>query len=143
VRLEHLADRLHRPWHRVGEQAVKDESQAVDVGGGDDRAAGEPLRGQVGRGTPEDVGGLRVARDGGDAEVHDLRAGRGEHDVARLDVAVHHPAHVRRGQRGRDLRADQQRGRYRQRPGREPLRQRGAVDQLHDHVRQRLAGRVL
>src|SRR5205814_5301804 len=86
VRLQHLGDRLGLPRHLAGEQAVQEDAERVHVGGRYHLAAAQPLRRQIRRGTPEKALGrlARVTGDGGDAEVDDLRAGRGEQYVAGL-----------------------------------------------------------
>ena len=84
------------------------------------------LRGHVG-GRADDQAGrgeLRVALERGDAEVGQLgRAVAGDHDVARLDVAMDDPGLVGRLQRAGDLGADLGHPPGRQRPvGRGPGR---------------------
>ncbi len=93
---------------------------------------------------PIDRGGLRhrhagVAHGAGDAEVHDLDlAGAGQHDVGRLDVAVDDAGPVAVLQRLEDADGHLQ-GPLGQQlaAGVQQLTQRGAVDVLHDDVRDR------
>ena len=68
----------------------------------------------------------------GEAEVEQLCASRGEHDVGRLQVAMDDPVAVRVIERAGDLDRADQRLVERQSPGREPLGQRVAFDVLHD-----------
>jgi hypothetical protein len=68
----------------------------------------------------------------GEAEVEDLRPALGrEHDVLRLEVAVHHAFGVRRGKSFGDLPGDRARVANRERPIGERLSQRAALDPLH------------
>ena len=72
-----------------------------------------------------------------DAEVHDLdRAGAGDHDVRRLDVAVHDPVAVAEVQGAAHL-GDDLHGAPRRQPslGLEDVAQRPALDVLHHDVR--------
>ena len=81
------------------EHLEEHDAGGVEVGARVDRLALRLLGREVRRGA-EDRRGLRDGRRrvgyrAGDAEVHDLHlAGRGDHDVARLDVAVHHSGPV-------------------------------------------------
>ncbi len=83
----------------AGEQLIEHAAGGVDVRAGVDGLAARLLGGEVLRG-PDDGRGLRhgvggVGDRAGDAEVHHLHvAGRGEHHVARLDVAVDDPGAV-------------------------------------------------
>ena len=83
----------------AGEQLVELAPGGVDVGAGVDRLTAGLLGGEVLR-RPHDRCGLghrvrRVGDGAGDAEVHHLHvAGRGEHHVAGLDVAVDDPGAV-------------------------------------------------
>ena len=72
------------------------------------------------------------------AEVEQLRARSGEHDVAGLQIAMHDAGAMRRVERLGDLNRDGQRLVDRQRAAFEPGRQRLAVDQLHDEKRHAL-----
>ncbi len=98
-----------------GDQFVKTDAEAVDVGAlVNVLGAGELLRRHV----LERAHGMMVARDlqpalrlgqVRQAEVGDLHLLLAvDHDVARLDVAVHHAVPVRVGQSGEDLFADLQ-----------------------------------
>ena len=93
------------------------------------------LRGHIG-GRPDHQTGrgeLRVALERGDAEVGQLgRAVAGDHDVARLDVAMDDPGLVGRLQRAGDLGADLGHPPDRQRAvGPDQVGQGRRVDQLH------------
>jgi hypothetical protein len=120
---------------------VDQQPERVHVGGGGDLVGGEPFRRQVGGRAEQLAVGLdlRPADDGREAEVDDLRAGRGEHDVGRLDVAVHQVLRVRGGERGGHLGQRPQRRPRRQRPVGESLGEGTAWQQLHHHVRHRPA----
>nr|BFE71399.1 hypothetical protein GCM10020092_047000 [Actinoplanes digitatis] len=76
-----------------------------------------------------------AAHRGRDAEVEHLRAGRGEHDVRGLDVAVHDPLRVRRGEGRGHLGADPDGDAPVEQPGVEVRAQGLPLDQLHDDVR--------
>ena len=76
------------------------------------------------------VGGVEKL---GQAEVKDFHvAVRPQHDVFRLDVAVHDPTRVRSRQCARDLTRDHEGFIDRQRAALEPLPQRLAIDELAD-----------
>src|SRR5215467_3627119 len=83
----------------AGEQFVEQAAGRVQVAAGVDPLTAGLLRGQVLRGA-DDLRrlrhrGLGVAHRPGDAEVHHLDlAGAGQHDVARLDIAVDDPVAV-------------------------------------------------
>ena len=64
----------------------------------------------------------------------------GDHDVARLDVAVDHAAGVRMGQRLAQRRADHHDVAVRQRPLGQQLPERRAADELGDEVARLLVG---
>ena len=66
------------------------------------------------------------------SEVEDFhRPARGQHDVARLEIAVHHAFLMRRVERRDDLSGDGQRVGHVQ-PTRDPVGQRLALDQFED-----------
>jgi hypothetical protein len=79
------------------------------------------------------------------AEVGDLRLpGRGDQDVLRLDVAVHHPEPVRLGEPGEHLLHDgERRGHAEGAAGAQHVAQRAAVDQLHDEEQPVLIGALV
>ena len=86
------------------------------------------------------IRGRRAQRYGwcrllGQTKIEQLRAGFGQHDVARLQVAVHDAALVCRTQRVRDADGDRQRVVERQRAPYEPVGQCFALEQFHDEVR--------
>ncbi len=106
----------------------------------DDGAFGGQRRGDGGRlrqgGHRQAAAAVRAgqARGSRQAEVHQLRAGLGEHDVAGLQVAVDDPGAVGAVQGVGDLPADAEDVGQRQRAAREPLGQRLPVDQFHDQI---------
>jgi hypothetical protein len=146
---------LVRDRHRVvpderrltGEQLVQHAAGGVHIGTGVDRLAARLLRGQV-LGRADDRAGLghRAGATGQcprDAEVHHLdHAGLGEHHVARLDIAVDDAVPVAELEGRADISGDLQ-GPTRHQPalGGQHLLEGMAVDELHDDVRNRLAGR--
>jgi hypothetical protein len=102
---------VHDPVHDGG-HAVGAECQLA--GGGVDHrhrpgeyvdgagraSAGQLLGCHVGRGADEPAGDRRRVGEPGDAEVDDAGAVRSEQHIGRLEVAMHHPRTVDRGQRG-------------------------------------------
>jgi hypothetical protein len=72
-----------------------------DIGGRARRASGDLLGSQVGRSADRPRSDRFTLALPGDAEVDHARAVRAEQDVARLDVTVHDPGGVDRGQGGR------------------------------------------
>ena len=73
----------------------------------------------------------------GDAEVHDLHLlAAHDHDIGRLDVAVHHAAFMRGGEAVGDLRADLQHTRQRDAFIGHDVAQLGAFQQLHGDIGQ-------
>jgi hypothetical protein len=124
----------------AGDQLEQQAPGRVQVGAGVDVVSACLLGRQVGGGA-DDRRRLRGPRGVGgcprDAEVHDLHlAGRGEHDVRRLDVAVHDPGGVGHLERRADV------GGQLERPlGEQPalvvddVAQRATGDELHDDVR--------
>ena len=89
----------------AGEHDVEEHAQGVDVGAGRDLALGDLFRGRVGRGQQRIAGaselgdrglavvGLQQPRDPEIQQLH-LAAG-GDHDVGRLEVAMHDEVGVR------------------------------------------------
>src|SRR5690606_11348164 len=124
-----------------GQQLVEQAAGGVEVGAGVDLFAfglfgGEVLGGaDHGRRLGHRHAG--VAHGAGDAEVHDLDlAVAGQHDVGRLDVAVHDARAVRVLQGLEDPDGHLQCPLRQQLATTvEKLTQRGAVDVLHDDVR--------
>lgn len=126
---------FHVPAERRGalDGGVEGRAERVHVGRGQRAPAVHGLRRQV-RGGARDHpgrGDRRVAGRVRDPEVGELRALVGQQDVARLDVPVHDPGLVRRGQRVGDLRADL---------GHLRRRQRAA---LGEHLGEAVGGQVL
>ncbi|CAA9286601.1 MAG: hypothetical protein AVDCRST_MAG48-175, partial [uncultured Friedmanniella sp.] len=122
-----------------GEQLEQHHARAVDVGAGVGPAGQHELGRQVGhRPDQQALGrgrGLRRHRLR-QAEVGDLDLPAvGEQHVLGLDVAVHEPGVVRRGQRGEHGLDDLERpGRRHRRLAEDDVAERGAVDVLHDDV---------
>ncbi len=83
----------------------------------------------------------QYARRGGQAEVDDLDAGRGDHDVARGQVAMHHPPAMGHGQHVRRGGRDPHRLRPVQRAVGEHLGERHPGQQFQHHVRDHRAVR--
>ena len=122
----------------AGQQLVEHDAERVQVGAGIDPLALGLLRREVGGGPEHGSGrGDRLVADrAGDAEVGDLhRAVLGEHDVARLHVAVDEQVLVRVGERTADVRGDLQPAVLGQPAGVERLLQGPAADALHDDER--------
>ena len=138
-----VADERRPPGQQLEEQAAG----GVDVRAGVDLLALGLLGREVLRGADDGLGlghrGRAVGDGPGDAEVHDLdRAGRGQHHVGRLDVAVHDAHAVAVLQRREHAGRDPQRLGPVQRPGlAEQVAHGAALDVLHDDVR-RLHGRA-
>src|SRR5438874_3728370 len=144
VAREHRVRGRPREGRLAHQHLVHDARQAVLVAAAVDVVAARPLlRAHVG-GRPDDGARLgdmaRVSRgvDGArDAEVrHHGRPAR-QHDVFRLDVAVHDPMAVRVRQRARHLRRDAQRiflGELRL--ARQPIAQRFALHVRHDVIKE-------
>ena len=129
----------------AGEQLVEQAAGGVDVAAGVDLLAAGLLGREVLRGADHGGGlghrGAGVGHRAGDAEVHHLHvAGAGEHDVGRLDVAVHDALLVAVGQRGEHAVGDLHRALGHQPvAGGEQLAQRRALDVLHHDVGHRVA----
>jgi hypothetical protein len=78
----------------------------------------------------------RVGDGLGHTEVgHHCRVARQQH-VVRLDVAVHHPARVRHGERAGHVAQNADGVHHRQRPARETCSQRLPFNEGHEEVRQ-------
>ena len=122
-----------------GEHLVEHAAERVQVAAGIDRPALGLLGGEVGGGAHDRAGlgqvGLGAPGDGlGDAEVGHLHlTARRDQDVARLDVAVHHPVAVGEAERGGHVCGDLRRPPGVQRTlGAHDLRQAAALHVLHD-----------
>ena len=141
----HLRGAVEGPG--AGQALVGDDAEGVDVGGGGDLHALRLLRGEVLGGADDHAGaGERGGVAGlGDAEVGQLHHAVGpDHEVAGLDVAVHHPGPVRGGQPVGGL------AEHVQRPVDRELAllvqdrdQRLALDELHDEEGQLLVAGVV
>jgi hypothetical protein len=139
---EHLLGRLADERRAAREHLVRHRADGVEVGAMVERRVGAGLLGRhVGRRAERHadarrlVLARRLAHRLGHAEVGDQRVPLGQHHVVGLDVAMHHAATVRMGQRIGDLDeqphglADGERAITRQ-----PLPQRLAVHERHDIV---------
>ena len=129
------------------EDLVQRGAERVDVGARVEHAAGNLLRRHVARGA-ERIARLREPKRIGvesprEAEVEDHRLARArDHDVAGLDIAVQHSRLVRGVERARRLLDELDGGPDRRHPrgapvarGRDPARERLAVDVSHRDVR--------
>ncbi len=141
VREGHRDRRIAPERGPPGEQLEEHHAGGVQVAARVHGPALGLLRGQVGR-RPQDRrrAGAGVARVGGgprDPEVHDLdRAGRGEHDVARLDVAVDDPVPVAVVQCRQDPGSDLQRALGHEGVARvQQLLEGDSLDELHHDER--------
>ena len=128
-----------------GQALIADDAQRVQVTGRRGRAAADPLRGEITHRADECPGAGEVLGPGRvrDAEVGHLDlAIVGDQQVARLDVAVHHPGGVRgaqgRGRLGQHIRGA---GGF-QPPGGQHGGQGRPGHQLHHQVRGGLRARV-
>ena len=70
-----------------------------------------------------------------EAEVEQLRSRRGQHDVARLEIAMDDVRAVRMGECARDLHAEPEDVGRRQHAARQPIVQRLTLEILHDDER--------
>ncbi len=121
----------------AGEQLEEHDSAGVDVGTSVGYPAGHLLGSQVGHGAEQQAGGRRERRRvdrPGEAEVADLdRAVVGDQHVFRLDVTVHEPGAVGRGEclkyRQHHLKCL---SRLQMTGLAKHLTQRATLDQLHD-----------
>ena len=95
---------------------------------GDLRPGGE--RGHSGGGIRRRLGTDRL----GQPEVHQLHAGRGEHDVRRLEIAMHDPLPVRLVERVGDLDAAAHRLLERERAALQGFVEGPPLEVLHDEV---------
>ena len=133
------------------QQLEENDAGRIQVGASVNGLAASLLGGEVLGGAHDGVRlrhrGLRVRQGARDAKVHDLDlAVRRQHDVARLDVAVHQVVRVRVLEGGQDARHDLD-GLV-DRNGRtvgDQVLDRVPLDVLHDDVRHRdrTAGRIL
>ena len=106
--------------------------------------AGQLLGRHVGRRADEPAGNRRRVGQPGDAEVDDARAVGAQQDVGRLEIPVHHPGAVDRGQRGSRADREALQVPFGQRPaGIHPFLQRRAVDELADDIAPLALGRRL
>jgi hypothetical protein len=93
VRTQHLRP-VAPKGQPAGQHLVGQHTERVDVGGGADRRTRDLLRRGRIRGTQARIirREARASQRQGDAEVHQLdRPARRDHDVRRLDIAVHEP----------------------------------------------------
>lgn len=125
----------------TGKQLVQYASQRIEVAARAGGARGELLGRHIGRAVHRLAGGgdasdLRVEQ-GGDPEVEDAHnpSATGDHDVARLEVAMHERDGVRSSEEGGDLGCDRNRPvDLRCSPAGEHIAEILAVDKLHGDV---------
>jgi len=126
-------------WQLAGEQLVKNDAQAVNVGLRRRGLVADALRRDIGWGSVKLFVGTAVVAHGifGDAEVGQISVVLLiEQDIGRGQVAVDDPAPVGDRQRGRDL--VEQAGDGGQRPGAMPLdrvMEIAAAQPAHDQIR--------
>ena len=124
----------------AGEHLEQHDAGRVEVAARVDAFAARLLGREILRGA-HDGAGLgdgcgRLGDRARDPEVHDLDlAVAGDHDVARLDVAVHDPGAVRVLERGQDLAGDPHGLVFGQRALGDDVFEQSAVDVLHDDER--------
>jgi len=127
----------------AGQQLPRQHAERVQVGPRIDVAAIEQFGGGVGRLDEAVQFARRAARPGErhgtrDAEVEHLHvqraAARGDHDVARRQIAVHQPGGVDRRQRAGGLLQHRDGVRRRQRPVAEQFVERATLDEFHGEV---------
>ncbi|CAA9298234.1 MAG: hypothetical protein AVDCRST_MAG11-638 [uncultured Gemmatimonadaceae bacterium] len=146
---EHRRGVARREGRRAGEHLVADDAERVDVAPPVDLALAERLlRAHVGRGAQhhadlgEPLGARARERARRDAEVgdHGAAALAVEQDVVGLDVAVHHAARVRVGERVGDVGEDAaDHGHRRARLPAEARAEALPLDERHDEVGQPVA----
>ncbi len=132
------------PRRGIGQQLEQDCTQGIDVGRNRDLLAAQLLRRRkIGR-----QHRLRRFGDGkvilqqlGDAEIEQLdRPFSVDHDVRRLEIAMHHEVGVRISHRGANI-AEQCEPRCKVGAfGPDPAIDRLSVDIIHDHVRPSVGG---
>ena len=144
-----LVLRLERPPAR--QHLVEDHAGGVDVGAGVDRLA-ERLLGREVLGRAEDDAGLGQRLPAalglghlGDAEVEDLdhvalAVALDQHDVLRLEIAVHDAGRVRVVEPAEDLALDRQRALDGHRTGGDRRPQRGPGQELHGEKERPVTG---
>ncbi len=131
-------DGVLAPERRLpGEHLEQDDAGRIQVGSRVDALAARLLWGEV-LGRSHDRAGLGDRRRGlrdrpRDSEIHDLHlAVGGDHDVARLDVAVHDPGTVRILERRQDLCGDARGLVLRQRALGDDVFEKPAIHVFHD-----------
>jgi hypothetical protein len=134
------------------QQLVEDGAEGENIRAVIDRRTAHLFRRHVPYRAEHGAGGRRGSRHRGLAEIGRRRELRepevqnlhaavvGQKQILRLEVAVHDPLTVRRGEAGGDLDRDGDRASRRKRPGSEPASDRLTLEQLRDDIERAVVG---